>query len=82
MDVSYLADTVVVLRYFEAGGEVRRALSVVKRRNGPHARTVHELRIGPGLTLGKPLTEFEGVLAGIVSRAPVQPKDTDGGKQR
>lgn len=79
VDVSYLADTVIVLRYFEAGGEVRRALSVVKRRNGPHERTVHELRIGPGLTVGKPLTEFEGVLAGSVSRAPFQPKDTDGG---
>jgi len=78
VDVSYLADTVLVLRYFEAGGELRRAVAVVKRRNGPHERTVHELRIGPGITVGRPLTEFEGVLAGIVSRAPLPPKDTDG----
>jgi circadian clock protein KaiC len=75
MDISYLADTVVVLRYFEAAGEVRRAISVVKRRSGPHERTIRELRIGPGITVGEPLTEFEGVLAGTVS----QSRDTDDG---
>jgi circadian clock protein KaiC len=75
VDVSYLADTVVVLRYFEAAGEVRRALSVVKRRTGPHERTIHELQIGPGITVGGPLTGFEGVLAGTVSRS----RDTDDG---
>jgi circadian clock protein KaiC len=75
VDVSYLADTIVVMRYFELAGEVRRAISVVKRRSGPHERTIHELRIGPGITVGAPLTEFEGVLAGTVSRS----RDTDDG---
>jgi circadian clock protein KaiC len=75
MDISYLADTVVVLRYFEAAGEVRRAISVVKRRTGFHERKIHELRIGPGITVGEPLKGFEGVLAGTVSRS----RDTDDG---
>ena len=70
VDVSYLADTVLVLRYFEAGGEVHRAISTVKRRSGPHERTIHELRIGPGVIVGEPLTEYEGVLAGDVSKSP------------
>jgi circadian clock protein KaiC len=68
VDVSYVADTVIVLRYFEAAGEVRRALAVVKRRSGSHEHTIHELRFGPGITVGTPLTGFEGVLAGIVRR--------------
>jgi circadian clock protein KaiC len=78
VDVSYLADTVLVLRYFEAGGEVRRALAVVKRRSGPHEHTIHELRIGPGITVGSSLKEFEGVLAGLARRSPLPPEDTDG----
>jgi circadian clock protein KaiC len=78
VDVSYLADTVLVLRYFEVGGEVRQALSVLKRRSGPHEHTIHELRIGPGITVGRPLKEFEGVLAGLARRSPLPPEDTDG----
>ena len=78
VDVSYLADTVIVLRYFEAAGKVRRALSVVKRRMGRHEHTIHELRIGPGITVGRALTDFEGVLAGIVSRVPPPSGTTDG----
>ena len=78
VDISYLADTVIVLRYFETAGEVRRALSVVKRRIGPHEQTIHELRIGPGITVGRALTDFEGVLAGVASRVPSPPKGTDG----
>jgi circadian clock protein KaiC len=58
---------------------VRRALVVVKRRSGPHGHTIHELRIGPGITVGPPLTEFEGVLAGIVRRVTVPPETTDEG---
>ena len=69
VDVSYLADNVFVLRYFETAGEVRRALLVIKKRSGPHERTIHELRIGPGVTLGERLT-FDGVLAGTVKKAP------------
>ena len=78
VDISYLADTVIVLRYFEAMGEVRRALSVVKRRTGRHEHTIHELWIGPGITVGRALTDFEGVLAGIVNRIPRPPDGTDG----
>ena len=64
LDVSYLADTVVLLRYFEAGGELRRAISVVKKRNGAHEPTIRELRFGPGIRLGPPLQDFQGVLSG------------------
>lgn len=65
VDVSYLADNVLLLRYFEAGGEVRQALSVVKRRSGPHERSIRELRIRHGkLSIGEPLKDFTGVLTG------------------
>ncbi|MGV7216614.1 ATPase domain-containing protein [Bradyrhizobium sp. UFLA05-112] len=66
VDVTYLADTVILLRYFEALGRVRRAISVVKKRTGPHEDTIREFRIGGrGITLGAPLTNFQGVLAGV-----------------
>jgi len=66
VDVTYLADTVILLRYFEALGRVRRAISVVKKRTGPHEDTIREFRIGGrGLTLGEPLVEFQGVLRGV-----------------
>ena len=65
-DVSYLADAVVLLRYFEAQGEVRRAISVFKQRSGNHESTIREFRLGRGgLHLGHPLREFHGVLTGI-----------------
>jgi circadian clock protein KaiC len=65
VDVSYLADTVIMLRYFEAGGAVRRAISVVKKRTGFHEDTIRELRLSSkGIKVGKPLTEFQGVLTG------------------
>ena len=64
-DVSYLADNVLLLRYFEAGGAVRQALSVVKRRSGPHERTIRELIMTNGeVRVGDPLVGFEGVLTG------------------
>lgn len=64
-DVSYLADNVLLLRYFEAEGEVRQALSVVKRRSGPHERSIRQLLINHGkLTIGEPLKNFTGVLTG------------------
>ena len=64
-DVSYLADNVLLLRYFEAGGEVRQAISVVKRRSGPHERSIRELRMSTGqLIIGEPLRNFVGVLTG------------------
>lgn len=65
-DVSYLADNVLLLRYFEADGEVRQALSVVKRRSGPHERSIRQMQIKDGkLTIGEPLKNFTGVLTGI-----------------
>jgi circadian clock protein KaiC len=68
VDVSYLADTVLMLRYFEAGGALRRALSVVKKRTGAHERTIRELEISSeGIKVGKPLTEFRGVMTGVPS---------------
>ncbi|HLH98816.1 MAG TPA: ATPase domain-containing protein [Xanthobacteraceae bacterium] len=66
VDVTYLADTVILLRYFEAFGRVRRAISVVKKRTGPHEDTIRELNISSkGLALGEPLEEFQGVLRGV-----------------
>ncbi|HJQ70322.1 MAG TPA: ATPase domain-containing protein [Blastocatellia bacterium] len=66
VDLSYLADTVLMLRYFEAGGEVRQALSVVKKRTGSHERTIREFRItSQGIEVGRPLKEFMGVLTGV-----------------
>ena len=65
VDVSYLADTVLLFRYFEAAGEVRQALSVIKKRSGEHERTIRELVMKNGtIVVGKVLTEFEGVLTG------------------
>jgi circadian clock protein KaiC len=67
VDLSYLADTVVSLRYFEAAGAVRQAISVIKKRSGPHERTIREFRLEPGrgIHIGTPLKEFRGVLTGI-----------------
>jgi circadian clock protein KaiC len=65
VDVSYLADTVLLFRYFEATGEVRQALSVIKRRSGEHERTIRELVMKNGtIAVGNALTDFEGVLTG------------------
>lgn len=65
LDASYLADTVALLRYFEVSGEVRRAISVVKKRSGPHEHTIREYHIDTGgLRVGAPLTAFHGVLTG------------------
>nr|WP_280950755.1 ATPase domain-containing protein [Pararhizobium antarcticum] len=66
VDVTYLADTVVLLRYFEAAGNVRRAVSVIKKRTGRHEDTIREYKITErGLELGEPLSEFQGVLRGV-----------------
>jgi circadian clock protein KaiC len=66
VDASYLADAVILLRYFEAGGEVRQAISVVKKRGGQHERTIREFRMTRGgLEIGDPLREFRGVLSGV-----------------
>jgi circadian clock protein KaiC len=66
VDVTYLADTVLLLRYFEAVGEVRRAISVIKKRAGRHEKSIREYEIGDGgLTVGPPLVGFQGVLRGV-----------------
>lgn len=68
VDVTYLADTVILLRYFEALGRVRRAISIVKKRTGFHEDTIREFMISDeGFTLGEPLTAFQGVLRGVPS---------------
>lgn len=66
VDMSYLSDSVVLLRFFEAGGHIRKAISVVKKRTGAHENTIRELTIGAGgLDVGPVLEEFEGVLTGV-----------------
>ncbi|HWM48715.1 MAG TPA: ATPase domain-containing protein [Xanthobacteraceae bacterium] len=66
VDVTYLADTVIMLRYFEAMGRVRRAISVIKKRTGAHEDTIREFQINTsGISVGAPLKEFQGVLRGI-----------------
>jgi circadian clock protein KaiC len=66
IDVTYLADSVIVLRYFEAMGRVRRAMSVMKKRTGGHETTIREFRIdSKGMFIGPPLDDFQGVLRGV-----------------
>lgn len=66
LDTSYLADSVILFRYFELNGEVRQLISVVKKRSGPHERTLREftLKSGQGVSIGEPLQQFHGVLTG------------------
>lgn len=66
LDMSYLADNVMLFRLFEAAGEVRHAVSVLKKRTGAHERTIREVEFtSSGLKVGQPLREFQGVLAGV-----------------
>ncbi len=66
VDITYLADTVILLRYFEALGNVRRAISIIKKRTSGHEHTIREFRIGDkGLVLGEPLEMFHGILRGV-----------------
>jgi len=66
VDLSYLSDSTVLLRFFEAGGKVRRAISVIKSRTTEHATTIHELLLGEGgVRIGAPLVGFEGVRSGM-----------------
>jgi circadian clock protein KaiC len=78
VDVSYLADTVLLFRFFEYAGAVRQALSVIKKRSGPHERTIRELRFGEdGISVGKPLKDFKGVLTGVPSFLRVDAEEED-----
>jgi len=67
VDLSYLADTVVTIRYFETSGEVKQALAVVKKRSGHHEKTIREFKLesGKGIRIGPPLKQFQGVLTGV-----------------
>lgn len=66
VDLSYLADTIVLFRFFEAGGQMRKAVTVVKKRTGIHETAIRELKIGPDqLHIGEPLTDFHGILTGV-----------------
>ena len=83
-EVSYLADTVLLMRYFEVAGTVRQAMSVVKKRSGDHERTIREYKVQKGgLLVGEPLREFQGVLTGVPhytgGTAPLLDNGTTGG---
>jgi circadian clock protein KaiC len=66
IDMSYLADTVVLMRYFEAGGAIHQAISVLKKRAGKHERTIREFQIDQGgIRVGEPLNDFRGILTGV-----------------
>jgi circadian clock protein KaiC len=68
LDISYLSDAVLMLRYFEAEGRVRRAISVVKKRSGAHEDAIREFRLtAEGVKVGPPLTQFQGILSGVPS---------------
>jgi circadian clock protein KaiC len=83
VDVSYLTDTVVLLRYFEFQGSVRKAISAIKKRSGAHEGMIREFRLGPdGVSLGPALSDFHGVLTGVPTYTgrsdQLLSKDTDG----
>lgn len=68
VDLSYLSDSTLLMRFFESDGRLRRALTVIKSRTTEHALTIHELRLGSdGIVLGEPLKGFNGVLTGLPS---------------
>ncbi len=79
IDTTYLADTVILLRYFESGGEVLQAISVMKKRNGRHDRTIREFRLDDsGIHVGEPLRNFRGILTGIPTQEnPTRPGGGD-----
>ena len=67
VDLSYLSDTVISLRFFEAAGEVKQSIAVMKKRSGPHEKTIREFKLeaGRGVRVGQPLKQFQGVLTGV-----------------
>jgi len=68
VDASYLTDSIVLFRYFEVQGEMRKAISVAKKRGGSHENSIRELKIdADGIRVGEPLAEFQGVLTGVPS---------------
>jgi circadian clock protein KaiC len=88
LDVSYLADTLILMRFFEAEGSVRKAISIVKKRTSDHEHTIREYQITPrGPRVGAPLTTFHGVMTGVPqylggSDRLLSTTDADTGKRR
>jgi circadian clock protein KaiC len=78
VDISYLADTLLVMRYFEVAASVRRAISVLKKRSGAHEGTIRELRFSSeGIHIGEPLAGFKGILSGLPDSIQVQEPDAE-----
>jgi circadian clock protein KaiC len=78
VDASYLADAVILTRYFEHDGEVRMAVSVVKKRGSQHERTIRELSLRSGrISVGEPLRGYHGVLTGVPTRVASVAGDGD-----
>jgi len=73
LDLSYISDTVLLLRFFEARGQIRKAISVMKKRVGSHQSSIREFRLSDkGLQVGEPLTEFQGIMTGVPTYAGSQ----------
>ena len=71
VDISYLSDCVILIRYYEAAGEFHKAISVLKKRSGPHERTIREFDLGPSVRVGAPLRQFRGVISGTPMVEPL-----------
>lgn len=84
VDTTYLADNVILFRYFEARGRIRRAISVFKKRSGSHEHTIREMKLSAsGLDIGEPLEAFQGVLTGVptfvgTAEALIEPTSSEG----
>lgn len=74
VDASYLADSIILMRYYESKGEVRQAISVMKKRGGRHERSIRDFSLRNGINVGPPLREFRGILTGV----PIIDRDDDG----
>jgi circadian clock protein KaiC len=75
VDITYIADTVILLRYFEAFGQVRRAISIIKKRFGSHESSIREFRVSSGgIAVGPALAGFQGVLSGVPAFADSDPR--------
>ena len=78
IDASYLADSVILLRYYEYAGKVKKAISVVKKRSGAHEESIRELRFdAQGIHLSEPLTQFQGILTGVPVASRIVERDID-----
>jgi circadian clock protein KaiC len=76
IDVSYIADTMFMMRFFEAGGHVHKALSVLKKRTGAHETAIREIGVrNDALWVGEPLVNFRGVLTGVPEYAGSTPTE-------